>query len=443
MEEDYEIDEMGDTPDTDTPETDTPETDTDVSDETAPPSDPDMTEKDAKKAREEYMMSDSSVQSYLYQMAQIPMLNMAEETRLFKAIAAATVTCQKIFNSFPFAPTSYARLLDRIEGQEERFDNIVSDEFAGDRAAFVARIPAFRQKLKRARSALAVSRCAAEMCISQKCFEALCTDADAEFGKKVRFAKKFGELRRALSTVQAARSRVVEANLRLVVSIAKRFMHSGLEFLDLIQEGNAGLVRAVERFDYRRGYRFSTYATWWIRQSVTRALADQARTIRLPVHLIERLQVLRRVQKQLIQSLGRDPTAAELAQELGVTPKRVRQLLNMAQRPISLQMKVGDEEDASFGDFVADPTSVEPSVATDRNLLHEQLMDVLQTLGPREREVIDYRYGLTDGNSRTLEEIGQMFNVTRERVRQIEAKALRMLRHPRRLRYLRDQVKCA
>ncbi|MBR4654408.1 MAG: sigma-70 family RNA polymerase sigma factor [Kiritimatiellae bacterium] len=281
------------------------------------------------------------------------------------------------------------------------------------------------------------------MCISQKCFEALCTDADAEFGKKVRFAKKFGELRRALSTVQAARSRVVEANLRLVVSIAKRFMHSGLEFLDLIQEGNAGLVRAVERFDYRRGYRFSTYATWWIRQSVTRALADQARTIRLPVHLIERLQVLRRVQKQLIQSLGRDPTAAELAQELGVTPKRVRQLLNMAQRPISLQMKVGDEEDASFGDFVADPTSVEPSVATDRNLLHEQLMDVLQTLGPREREVIDYRYGLTDGNSRTLEEIGQMFNVTRERVRQIEAKALRMLRHPRRLRYLRDQVKCA
>ena len=433
MEEDYEIDEMGDTPDIDA----------DLSEEDAPLSDPDMTEKEAKRAREEYMMSDSSVQYYLYQMAQVPMLKIEEEARLFKVIAAAAVTCQKIFNGFPFAPALYARLLDRVEGQEDRFDSIVSDEFAGDRAAYVARIPAFRQKLRRARSASAVSRCVDEMCVSTKCFEALCTDADAEFGKKGRFAKKFGELRRALSTVQAARSRVVEANLRLVVSIAKRFMHAGLEFLDLIQEGNAGLVRAVERFDYRRGFRFSTYATWWIRQAVTRALADQGRTIRLPVHLVERLQALRRVQKQLMQRLGRDPTEAELAQELGVTPQKVRQLLNMAQRPISLQTKVGDEEDASLGDFVPDTTSLDPSVVTEQNLLHEQLMDVLGTLGPREREVIDYRYGLTDGNSRTLEEIGQMFNVTRERVRQIEAKALRLLRHPSRLRHLRDQVKCA
>ena len=433
MEEDYEIDEMGDTPDMDA----------DLSDGDVPLSDPDMTEKEAKRAREEYMMSDSSVQYYLYQMAQVPMLTTEEEARLFKAIAAAAVTCQKLFNGFPFAPTLYARLLDRVEGQENRFDSIVSDGFAGDRAAYVARIPAFRRRLKRARSGAAVSRCAAEMCISKKCFEALCTDAEAEFGAEGRFVKKFGELRRALSTAQEARSRVVEANLRLVVSIAKRFMHYGLEFLDLIQEGNAGLVRAVERFDYRRGYRFSTYATWWIRQAVTRALADQGRTIRIPVHLVERLQALHRVQKRLIQGLGRDPTEAELAQELGVTPKKVRQLRNMAQRPISLQGTVGEEEDACVGDFVADPTSVDPSVATEQNLLHEQLMDVLGTLGPREREVIDYRYGLTDGNSHTLEEIGELFNVTRERVRQIEAKALRLLRHPSRLRHLRDQVKCA
>ena len=433
MEEDCEIDEMGDTPDADA----------DPSDGDAPLSDPDMTEKEAKRAREEYMMSDSSVQYYLYQMAQVPMLKIEEETRLFRTIAAAAVTCQKLFNGFPFAPALYARLLDRVEGQEDRFDSIVSDAFAGDRAAYVARIPAFRRRLKRARSGAAVSRCAAEMCISKKCFEALCTDAEAEFGAEGRFVKKFGELRRALSTAQEARSRVVEANLRLVVSIAKRFMHYGLEFLDLIQEGNAGLVRAVERFDYRRGYRFSTYATWWIRQAVTRALADQGRTIRIPVHLVERLQALHRVQKRLIQGLGRDPTEAELAQELGVTPKKVRQLRNMAQRPISLQGTVGEEEDACVGDFVADPTSVDPSVATEQNLLHEQLMDVLGTLGPREREVIDYRYGLTDGNSHTLEEIGELFNVTRERVRQIEAKALRLLRHPSRLRHLRDQVKCA
>lgn len=475
MEEDYEIDEMGDMPDMDA----------DLSDGDVPLSDPDMTEKEAKRAREEYMMSDSSVQYYLYQMAQVPMLTVEEEARLFKEIAAAAVTCQKLFNGFPFAPTLYARLLDRVEGQEDRFDSIVSDGFAGDRAAYVARIPAFHRKLRRARSAAAVSRCVDEMCVSQKCFEALCADVDARFyrpcqalvAEKARllatrpsrkrdselaavrgqlaplekdvcmsageFVERFGALKQALEKGQEARSRVVEANLRLVVSIAKRFMHYGLEFLDLIQEGNAGLVRAVERFDYRRGYRFSTYATWWIRQAVTRALADQGRTIRIPVHLVERLQALRRVQKQLMQRLGRDPTEAELAQEMGVTPQRVRQLRNMAQRPISLHGTVGEEEDACVGDFVADPTGVDPSVATEQNLLHEQLMDVLDTLGPREREVIDYRYGLTDGNSHTLEEIGEMFNVTRERVRQIEAKALRLLRHPSRLRHLRDQVKCA
>ena len=430
MKNDYELEGMDETP----------EVDMEMPDSDMEMPDTDMTETEAKRAKEEYVLADSSVQYYLYQMARVPMMTEKEESAAFKAIDAAETACRKTFDGFPFASAMYARLLDRIEGQEDRFDSIVSDAFDGDRAAYAAKIPAFRRRLKRARSGVAVSRCAAEMCIAQKCFEALCADADAEFGAEAGFVEKFGELRRALSTAQEARARVVEANLRLVVSIVKRFMHFGLEFLDMVQEGNAGLVRAVERFDYRRGYRFSTYATWWIRQAVTRALADQGRTIRLPVHLVERLQMLRRVQKQLMQRLGRDPTEAELAQELGVSPQRVRTLWTMAQRPISLQAKVGEEDEACFGDFVADATSCDPSVATERNLMHERVMDVLSTLGPREREVIDYRFGLTDGNCRTLDEIGQMFNVTRERVRQIESKALRALRQPKRLRYLSDHM---
>jgi RNA polymerase primary sigma factor len=460
--------------------------------------DVDEEEEEEGRATPKVDILDDPVRMYLKQMGQVPLLTRDEEVQISKRIEEAEAMVQKHLSRFGFVARGHLELAQKLVEGRERFDRVILDKKIESRERYMKNLPRLCKEVEQL--SVSINRYFSELVrdcsrkaspkrralqktmanlqkiyprfyLKQRVTEEFVHLADEAHhtslflqtelaknprGKKRRlqlqnkvrdletslwfslsdYSEEYRTLKNWLRQAFKAKTEMVEANLRLVISIAKKYTNRGLSFLDLIQEGNMGLMKAVEKFEYRRGYKFSTYATWWIRQAITRSIADQARTIRIPVHMIETINKLLRVQKQLVQEYGREPTPEEVAEEVLLPVDRVRAVLKMAQQPISLQSPVGESEETNFGDFIEDRGAENPSDMTAIVLLKEKIKDVLETLTDRERQVLEQRFGLVDGYSRTLEEVGKQFQVTRERIRQIEAKALRKMRHPTRIRQL-------
>ncbi len=456
----------------------------------------DEEEEEEGRATPKVDILDDPVRMYLKQMGQVPLLTRDQEVQISKRIEEAEAMVQKQLSRFGFVARGHLDLAEKLIEGRERFDRVILDKKIESRERYMKHLPRLCKQV--GQLSVSINRHFSEVGLSKKTsqkgralqrtmatlqkiyprfyfkqrvteeFVHLADEAhhtslylQTELAKNPRGKKRRLQLENKMRDLEAslwfslsdyseeyrtlktwlrqafkAKTELVEANLRLVISIAKKYTNRGLSFLDLIQEGNMGLMKAVEKFEYRRGYKFSTYATWWIRQAITRSIADQARTIRIPVHMIETINKLLRVQKQLVQEYGREPTPEEVAEEVLLPVDRVRAVLKMAQQPISLQSPVGESEETNFGDFIEDRGAENPSDMTAIVLLKEKIKDVLETLTDRERQVLEQRFGLVDGYSRTLEEVGRQFQVTRERIRQIEAKALRKMRHPTRIRQL-------
>ncbi len=462
-------------------------------------------EEEEEKPETKLDILDDPVRMYLKQMGQVPLLTREQEVEISKRIEEAESMVGKQINRFGFIARAHLDLAEKLTEGRERFDRVILDKKIESRERYMKMLPRLCKQVENLSSSISeqygqlmrnsakretkklksfqkavvsLQRFYPKFYFKQKVTEEFVHLADEQYSaltllqgegaKRSRtrstnspadakvqeiekilwlsadeYAKQYLELKNWLRKALRAKTEMVEANLRLVISIAKKYTNRGLSFLDLIQEGNMGLMKAVEKFEYRRGYKFSTYATWWIRQAITRSIADQARTIRIPVHMIETINKLMRVQKQLVQEYGREPTPEEVAEEILLPVDRVRAVLKMAQQPISLQSPVGESEETNFGDFIEDKGAENPSDMTAIVLLKEKIKDVLETLTERERQVLEQRFGLVDGYSRTLEEVGRQFRVTRERIRQIEAKALRKMRHPTRIRQLEGFLEAA